>query len=95
MPYIPNEEEQARIDANKAEHEEKQKQLNAAFLCLTEKQQEAIRDMWKAYDAWDTQTSEDWLLYNTYVNLKDVRGAFYQAFPVSYTHLTLPTNREV
>jgi hypothetical protein len=81
MPYIPNEEEQARIDANKAEHEEKQKQLNAAFLCLTEKQQEAIRDMWKAYDAWDTQTSEDWLLYNTYVNLKDVRGAFYQAFP--------------
>ena len=82
MPYIPNEEEQAIIDANKAEREEKQKQLNAAFACLTQKQQYAIRDMWEAYDAWDTQTSEDWLLYNTYVKLKYVRGAFYQAFPI-------------
>lgn len=81
MPYIPNEEEQARIDASKAEIKERHKQLNAAFSCLTEKQQDAIREMWKAYDAWDTQTSEDWLLYNTYVNLKDVRGTFYQAFP--------------
>ena len=82
MPYIPNEEEQAIIDANKAEREEKQKQLNAAFACLTQKQQDAIREMWEAYDAWDTQTSEDWLLYNTYVKLKYVRGAFYQAFPI-------------
>ena len=81
MPYIPDEEEQARIDANKAKHEEKQKQLNAAFACLTQKQQDAIREMWQAYDAWDTQTSEDWLLYNTYVNLKDARSAFYHAFP--------------
>ena len=81
MPYIPSEEEQAIIDANKAEREEKQNQLNAAFACLTQKQQDAIREMWEAYDAWDTQTSEDWLLYNTYVRLKDVRGAFYQAFP--------------
>ena len=82
MPYIPSEEEQAIIDANKAEREEKQNQLNAAFACLTQKQQDAIREMWEAYDAWDTQTSEDWLLYNTYVRLKDVRGAFYQAFPI-------------
>ena len=82
MPYIPSEEEQAIIDANKAEREEKQNQLNAAFACLTQKQQDAIREMWEAYDAWDTQTSEDWLLYNTYVKLKDVRGAFYQAFPI-------------
>ena len=82
MPYIPNEEEQAIIDANKAEREEKHNQLNAAFACLTQKQQEAIREMWEAYNAWDTQTSEDWLLYNTYVKLKDVRGAFYQAFPI-------------
>ena len=82
MPYIPNEEEQAIIDANKAEREEKQKQLNAAFACLTQKQQDAIAEMWEAYDAWDTQTSEDWLLYNTYVKLKYVRGAFYQAFPI-------------
>ena len=82
MPYIPNEEEQVIIDANKAEREEKQKQLNAAFACLTQKQQDAIREMWEAYDAWDTQTSEDWLLYNTYVKLKYVRGAFYQAFPI-------------
>ena len=82
MPYIPNEEEQAIIDANKAEREEKHNQLNAAFACLTQKQQDAIREMWEAYDAWDTQTSEDWLLYNTYVKLKDVRGAFYQAFPI-------------
>ena len=82
MPYIPNEEEQARMDAHKAELEEKHRQLNAAFACLTQKQQDAIREMWDAYDAWDTQTSEDWLLYNTYVRLKDVRGAFYQAFPI-------------
>jgi hypothetical protein len=81
MPYIPNEEEQARMDAHKAELEEKHNQLNAAFACLTQKQQDAIREMWEAYDAWDTQTSEDWLLYNTYIKLKDVRGAFYQAFP--------------
>jgi len=81
MPYIPDEEEQARIDAAKAEREKKDKQLNAAFLCLTEKQQEAIRDMWKAYNDWDRQTDEDWLLYNTYLKLKDARSDFYHAFP--------------
>ena len=81
MPYIPDEEEQARIDAAKADREEKDNQLNAAFLRLTEKQQEAIRDMWRAYSDWDRQTDEDWLLYNTYLKLKDVRGGFYRAFP--------------
>lgn len=81
MPYIEDEEEKKRREEWKAEQDEKNKQLDAAFTCLTQKQQDAIRDMWKAYDAWDRQTSEDWLLYNTYLNLKDVRSSFYNAFP--------------
>ena len=81
MPYIEDEEEKKRREEHQAKRNKKNKQLDTAFACLTQQQQHALRDMWKAYNDWDRQTDEDWLLYNTYVKLKEVRGDFYQAFP--------------
>jgi hypothetical protein len=81
MPYIEDEEEKKIREEHQAKRNKKNKQLDATFTCLTQQQQHALRDMWKAYNDWDRQTDEDWLLYNTYVKLKEVRGDFYQAFP--------------
>lgn len=81
MPYIENDEEKQRREEWKAKQQSKNNKLDAHYEMLTRKQQEALTEMWKAYDAWDRQTSEEWLLYDTYIRLKNVRGAFYQAFP--------------
>mgnify|MGYP000659658394 CR=1 FL=1 len=43
MPYIPNEEEQARIDAFKAERENKEKPMREAFDNLTDTQKDVLR----------------------------------------------------
>ncbi len=43
MPYIPDEEEQARIDAFKAERAEKELPMRVAFGSLTSEQQGIIR----------------------------------------------------
>lgn len=81
MPYIENDEEKQRREEWKAKQQIKNNKLDAHYEMLTRKQQEALTEMWKAYDAWDRQTSEEWLLYDTYIRLKNVRSAFYQAFP--------------
>lgn len=81
MPYIEDEKEKKRREELQAKAAEKNKQLDAAFACLTQQQQDALRDLWRAYNDWDRQTDEDWLLYNTYLKLKEVRGDFYRAFP--------------
>ena len=76
MPYIEDEKEKKRREELQANHSEKNKQLDAAFACLTQQQKDALRDLWRAYNDWDRQTDEDWLLYNTYLKLKEVRGDF-------------------
>lgn len=81
MPYIENDEEKQRREEWKAKQQSKNNKLDAHYEMLTRKQQEALTEMWKAYDAWDRQTSEEWLLYDTYIRLKNVRSVFYQAFP--------------
>ena len=43
MPYIPNEEEQARIDSFKAERAEKERPMREAFDNLTSEQKNAVR----------------------------------------------------
>ena len=43
MPYIPDEEEQARIDAYKAERAEKERPMREAFDSLTSEQQNVVR----------------------------------------------------
>jgi len=43
MPYIPDEEEQARIDAYKAERAERERPMREAFDSLTSEQQNVVR----------------------------------------------------
>jgi len=43
MPYIPDEQEQARIDKYKAEREEKELPMRVAFGSLTSDQQNVVR----------------------------------------------------
>lgn len=43
MPYIPDEEEQARIDAYKAERAERESPMREAFDNLTSEQQNVVR----------------------------------------------------
>ena len=43
MPYVPDEQEQARIDAWKAERAEKERPMREAFEYLTSEQQNVIR----------------------------------------------------
>jgi hypothetical protein len=43
MPYIPDEQEQARIDAFKAEREEKERPMREAFNNLTDTQKNVLR----------------------------------------------------
>jgi hypothetical protein len=43
MPYIPDEEEQARIDAYKAERAERERPMREAFDNLTSEQQNVVR----------------------------------------------------
>jgi hypothetical protein len=43
MPYIPDEEEQARIDAYKAERAERERPMHEAFDNLTSEQQNVVR----------------------------------------------------
>ena len=43
MPYIPDEEEQARIDAYKAERAERERPMCEAFDNLTSEQQNVVR----------------------------------------------------
>jgi hypothetical protein len=43
MPYIPDEEEQARIDAYKAERAERERPMREAFEHLTSEQQNVVR----------------------------------------------------
>ena len=43
MPYIPDEEEQARIDSYKAERAEKGRTMREAFDSLTSEQQNVVR----------------------------------------------------
>jgi len=81
MPYIENEEEKQRREKWQEEKRARESKQDAAFNKLTRKQKDVLRDFWKAYDKWDTQTSEEWLLYDTYIGLKNVRGDFVRAFP--------------
>ena len=49
--------------------------------------------------ATSTAQAEDWKIKKDEdgikISLSEVAGSDYKAYPVSYTHLTLPTNREV
>ena len=74
MPYIENEEEKQRRE-----------EWDAAFNNLTQKQKDVLRDMWKAYDQWDRETTDQFLLYETVIRLQSVRGSFMRAFPALTT----------
>ena len=74
MPYIENEEEKQRRE-----------EWDAAFNKLTQKQKDVLRDMWKAYDQWDRETTDQFLLYETVIRLQSVRGSFMRAFPALTT----------
>ena len=85
MPYIESEEEKQRREEWQSKKAAKDARLDAAFNKLTQQQKDALRDMWKAYDTWDTQTTEQFLLYETVLQLQSVRGDFKQAFPALTT----------
>ena len=89
MPYIEDEQEKQRRAKHYEEWQSKKAakdaRLDAAFNKLTQQQKDALRDMWKAYNTWDTQTDENFLLYETVLQLQSVRGSFVQAFPALTT----------
>jgi hypothetical protein len=81
MPWVENEEDIERREKWQAEQQAKNAIQNAAFSKLTRKQKDALRDLWKAYDQWDRQTTDQFLLYETVLQLQSVRSAFITAFP--------------
>jgi len=81
MPYIENEEEKQRRVEWKVKQQARDARRDAAFNKLTQKQKDVLRDMWKAYDQWDRETTDQFLLYETVIRLQSVRGSFMQAFP--------------
>jgi len=85
MPYIESEEEKQRREEWQSKKAAKDARMDAAFNKLTQQQKDALRDMWKAYNTWDTQTDENFLLYETVLQLQSVRGSFVQAFPALTT----------
>ena len=85
MPYIESEEEKQRREERQSKQAAKDARMDAAFNKLTQQQKDALRDMWKAYDTWDTQTTEQFLLYETVLQLQSVRSSFVQAFPALTT----------
>ena len=85
MPYIENVEEKQRREEWKAKQQAKDARQDAAFNKLTQKQKDVLRDMWKAYDQWDRETTDQFLLYETVIRLQSVRGSFIRAFPALTT----------
>lgn len=85
MPYIESEEEKKRREEFKAKKAAKDARMDAAFNKLTQQQKDALRDMWYAYNTWDTQTDENFLLYETVLRLQSVRNSFVRAFPALTT----------
>ena len=81
MPYIENVEEKQRREEREAKQQAKDARQDAAFNKLTQKQKDVLRDMWKAYDQWDRETTDQFLLYETVIRLQSVRGSFIRAFP--------------
>ena len=85
MPYIESEEEKQRRAERQSKQAAKDARMDAACNKLTQQQKDALRDMWKAYNKWDVETDENFLLYEIVLQLQSVRGSFVQAFPALTT----------
>ena len=92
MPYVKTEEEKQRptsffphVPEWRVKQQARDARQDAAFNKLTQKQKDALRDMWKAYDRWDTETTDQCLLYETVLRLQTVRSSFMRAFPALTT----------
>lgn len=85
MPYIEDEQEKQHREKWQSKQASKNARLDAAYNKLTQQQKDVLWDMWRAYDKWDTQTTEQFLLYETVLQLQSVHGDFKRAFPALTT----------
>lgn len=85
MPYIENEQEKKSREEWQSKQAAKNARMDAAYNKLTEQQKDVLWDMWRAYDKWTTETTEQYLLYETVLQLQSVRHDFKQAFPALTT----------
>ena len=83
MPYIPNEEEQARIDAHKAERTEKERPMREAFESLTSDQQNVVRYVVQTLIEWDEEMRdlEGDCYHSTMQKVRTVGYKLRNAFP--------------
>ena len=83
MPYIPNEEEQARIDSFKAERAEKERPMRESFEYLTSEQQKVISFVVDTLIEFDDEMRdlEGDCYYSTMQKVRTVGYKLRNAFP--------------
>lgn len=83
MPYIPNEEEQARADKFKTEREEKEMPMREAFTKLTPDQQHVLNHVYKILDnyAEELRDMEGDCYHSTFVSVTQLYYKLHVAFP--------------